>query len=364
MAVFNFSIHTASFCLIALFLILFSNPILILSSGTLDTTPTHTTATTNPNFFDSQISLYGDAALVDGGSSISLTSSSVSSYGMVMYEKPLKFLESNPRNGVSFTAHFSFSISGDKGDGIVFLIAPKDLASKFPGKDKFGITRDVRFFGVEFDTSMDGNVGDSNVNHVGIVVNNLASSSIVNVSGANLVLNSGKKLQSWIDYDASSKRIEVRLSELGTARPYDPLLGYSVDLGQLWKDEEVFVGISSSSGNSKQKSNLYSGRFVVRDVPSSLHSQPIDPSSIKEADQSSKRDGEQKNSFCPLSILAGLIFTTGCGALAAFVVLFLWVVFVDRHRIIPAEPDFKYENINVVVEKDMDDAKNLLNGNA
>uniref|UniRef100_A0A7N0ZZI7 Legume lectin domain-containing protein n=1 Tax=Kalanchoe fedtschenkoi TaxID=63787 RepID=A0A7N0ZZI7_KALFE len=361
MAVFSLSVtHTALFCLIALFLVLFSSPILILSSGTLDTT----TTVPNPNLFDSQISLHGDAALEDGGSLIILTNASVSSSGMAVYEKPLKLVESNPRSGatgVSFSAHFSFSMSEEKGDGIMFLIVPRDSALKFPGKGKFGLTGSGRFFGVEFDTSMDGNVGDLNGNHVGIDVGNLVSSSVVNVSGIHLVLNSGKKLQSWIDYDASSKLIEVRLGEFGAARPYDPLLVHSVDLGQMWKDEEVLVGISASSGNAKQRISLYSFKFVARDFPSSLHSQPLDPAFLKHADQSvdsvnADEGYEKKSSFCPLSILAGLIFATGCGALVAFVVLFLWVVFVDRHRI-PAEPEFKYENINVVVENDVDGAK-------
>ncbi|CAM8958288.1 unnamed protein product [Rhodiola kirilowii] len=343
MAVVSFSVtHTALFCLIALFLILFSNPILILSSTTQDST--HTTS--NPNFFDSQISLYGDATIVDGGSSIRLTNPSISSSGLVLYEKGLKF----DAVAVSFSAHFSFSISPENGDGVVFLIAPKSFLSKFPGKDKFGLSGSDRFFAVEFDTSVNGN-------KVGIDVNNLVSSSLVNVSNINLMLNSGKKLQSWIDYDASSKLIEIRLSEFGTARPYDPLLSYSFDLAQMWKDEEVFVFIGGSSGNSDQIISLYSCKFVFRDAPSSLHSQPLDP-----AEQSIKTDEgyeyEQPSRFCPLSILAGLIFTTGCGALLAFVVLFLWVVFVDRHRI-QAEPDFKYENINVVVENDIDEAHKL-----
>ncbi|CAM8910365.1 unnamed protein product [Rhodiola kirilowii] len=331
--------RTAFFFLISLF----SNPILIISSGTLHTT-------FNPNLFDSQIVLYGDAAYVEIGSEIRLTKPSISSSGMLMYDKPLRFLGPNPRNGVSFSAHFTFSISPEKGDGVMFLIAPKDLKLKFPGKDKFGLTGGERFLGVEF-----------NGNQIGIGVNDFVPSSIVNVSsGIDLVLNSGKKFQSWIDYDATSKRIEVRLSEFGTARPYNPLLSYGVDLVKMWKDEEVFVGISASNGNSMQSSSVYSCRFVVRNVPSSLHSQPLDPASFKKTDgRVQPEEGyEQKSRFHPLSVLAGVIFTTGCGALVAFMVLFLWVVFVDRHKVL-GEPAFKYENIDVVViENDIDVVKN------
>lgn len=264
---------------------------------------------------------------------------------MVMYQKGLRF---DTGGGiVSFSAQFSFSISTEKGDGVLFVIGPNGLVLNFPGKGKFGLSEVDKFLGIEFDISDDRN-------RVAINVGNLASSNVANVSDVDLVLNNGKKIQSWIDYDADSKLIEVRLSEFGTSRPYDALLSYNLDLGQMWTSEDVYAGIIGSNGNSTQTSTaLYSCKFVVIDAKSSKHSQPLDPSFLN---RKNEEGNDESSKFCPLSILAGLIFTTGCGALMAFVILFLWVVFIDRHRI-QAEPEFKYENINVVVENDKDDVK-------
>ncbi|KAF8395602.1 hypothetical protein HHK36_019552 [Tetracentron sinense] len=135
---------------------------------------------------------------------------------------------------------------------------------------------------VEFDTFMDSILGDLNGNHVRIDVDSLVS-----------------------------KRIEVRLSKLGTVRPFDPLLSYLIDLSEMWKEEEVLVGLSSSSGNSSQTSVVYSWSF---------------------------------------RILNGLLFGIGCGALAASIVYVLWSIFVSRRLLVPAEypvhpVEFAYETM-------------------
>ncbi|KAK9283455.1 hypothetical protein L1049_011699 [Liquidambar formosana] len=317
----------------------------------------HNNNNNNPNF-DSEISLFGDAKVVNGDSSIKLTDPSTSSSGLVMYRKPFKFLQRNRRNPTSFSTDFSFSISPGNVDGLAFVIVPNDFSTRFSGKSSFGLSRENRFLGVEFDTAMDDDVGDLNGNHVGIDVGSLVSARVSNVSSLNLVLNSGVKLRSWIDYDAGSKRLEVRLNELGSARPSDPLLTHSIDLSEMWKEEEVFVGISSSSGDSLQASSVYSWQFRAREVPNWLHSQPVDPR-VYQSKEQDEHLSDRKRGICPLTILAGLIFATGCGALAAFVVLFFWAIFDSRHWMIPAEypalpVDFRYEKINVVLENSAD----------
>ncbi|TQD92065.1 hypothetical protein C1H46_022344 [Malus baccata] len=44
----------------------------------------------------------------------------------------------------------------------------------------------------------------------GIDVGSFVSLVVCNVSELNLVLNSGERLTCWIDYDASSQRLEIR----------------------------------------------------------------------------------------------------------------------------------------------------------
>ncbi|XP_052209855.1 L-type lectin-domain containing receptor kinase VIII.2-like isoform X2 [Diospyros lotus] len=284
----------------------------------------------SPNF-DSEIALFGDAAIVNGGSAVQLTRPTGSSSGLLVYNKPFKFIHSSsPLNPTSFSTDFSFSISPDPGDGLVLLFVPAGFPDKYSGKTSFGLSQEVdKFLGIEFDTSMDLAVGDENANHVGIDVCSLVSSRVGNVSSLNLVLNSGQNLRSWVDYDASSKRLEVRLSEMRKPRPYNPFLAFQIDLLEMWKGEEVFVGISSSSGNSAQTISVYSWKFRVRNVPNSMHSQPVDPLSYH--GKGGEQRPEHKKVPCPLNMLSGLVLLIGCGALVALIVQSLWAIFAKRH---------------------------------
>lgn len=324
-----------------------------ISSSTLRSLPQ------NPNF-EPQIALIGDAKLVEDGSFVKLTRPSVSSTGLLLRRKPFRFLDPEFGKPVSFSTEFAFSISPGNGEGLALVLVPSDFGSRFSGQGSFGLSGEKRFLGVEFDTAMDGNVGDLNANHVGVDVGSFVSVAVVNVSSMNLVLNNGAKLKSWIDYDSSSKRLEVRLAKLGEARPYSPIIAYAIDLPAMWRGEEVLVGISSSNGDSAQISSVYSWKFSLRSFPYSMHSLPVDPRGYSR--EHGKHSSEHKRRVCPLAILGGLIFATVCGALMAFAVLFLWAVVASRHTVFPTEAPvhhmgFKYEKIGIVVEKDSDGVK-------
>ncbi|OVA17716.1 Legume lectin domain [Macleaya cordata] len=318
----------------------------------------------NPEF-DSKIALYGDAKVVNAGSSVKINSPSISSAGKLIYRNPIKFHEGNPRKQISFSTYFSFSISPENGDGLAFMLLPSGFPLEVFDGRSFGLSpgfkkRGVGFLVVEFDTSMNVELGDLNGNHVGIDIGSLVSARVSNVSSINLVLNSGQRLHSWIDYDASSKRLEVRLGKLSDIRPKDPLLSYQIDLSEMWKGKEVFVGIGSSSGNSTQTCSVYSWSFRLRHVPTWMHSEPLDP---RVYSQETKHPTAQGRSVCVLRILTVLLFGTGCGALAASVVLFLWAIFVNRRAVVvpaeyPVHPvEFGYEKIKVVTEKANNDGK-------
>ncbi|GFP87641.1 putative L-type lectin-domain containing receptor kinase v.1 [Phtheirospermum japonicum] len=321
----------------------------------------------NSPHFGSNIVLIGDAKFANT-TCIRLTNPTPSSpsSGFLIQKNPIKLLSSSSksRKPLSFSTDFTFSISPHNGDGLAFLIVPRSFLSRF-STHSFGVAKETRFLGVEFDTSVDENVRDPNANHVGVDVGSLVSVRTSNVSSVNLVLNSGMKMRSWVDYDSSSKRIEVRLGRFGSARPYEPLLVYQVDLGDMWRNEEVIVGLSSSSGKSMQVSSVYSWSFRMRSVPKGLHSQPFDPRAF-----SSKHGLEklaQKKKICALGFISGLVFMIGCGALLALVVLFLWALFENSSEtvltMIPGKcnvdsGDFRYEKISVVVGDNPIDSKN------
>lgn len=190
----------------------------------------------------------------------------------------------------------------------------------------------------------------------------VVSVKVGNVSSS-LNLNSGMKvkLHAWVDYEASSKMVEVRLTEMSNARPYNSLIAFPIDLSKMWKGEEVLVGISSSSGNSQQTSSVFSWEFRIRVVPHWMHSQPLDP--VMYVDKGNEKKKEHKKSLCPLGIVNGLMLGMACGVLVAFVTLFLWTITVHRHNVIPSEylkppVGFGYEKVSVVVENSSENVKN------
>ncbi|KAI9192561.1 hypothetical protein LWI28_024776 [Acer negundo] len=157
-----------------------------------------------------------------------------------------------------------------------------DVGKRSFGLSKMGYhTSKFRVVVVEFNTSFDPEYGDLNGNHVDIDVDidvdSLLSIKFCNISSQNMFLYSGKKLVSWIDYDASAKRLEVTLCYSGNIKPVNPLLSYSIDLLKIWHDTDVFVGLTSSNANTTQMCSVYSWTFKSMLLPHWLHSHPLDP---------------------------------------------------------------------------------------
>ncbi|GAB4833921.1 hypothetical protein Ancab_032168 [Ancistrocladus abbreviatus] len=312
--------------------------------------------------FESQLALYGDAKVDSGGSFVQITGSRSMSTGRLMYKRPIKLVEGDPRKQMSFGTYFSFSLSAQVGVGLAFVMLPNGFASNGYDGSSFGLSYGlgqgkIRGFAVEFDTKIDAKYGDPNGNHVGIDVGSLVSVKVTNVSKTKLVLNSGEKLQCWIDYEPSSKRVEVRLSKLGAERPIVPLVSCPIDLLEIFKDEELFFGLSASNANSTQICNVYSWSFKLRRFPYWMHSQPLDPDLLS---KDAKPVIMQRRSDCTLRVLTALIFGTGCGALGAFLVLLVWTMLANRQPVMPEEfvvhpvkCDYDYDKVKVLV---MDEA--------
>ncbi|KAF9596767.1 hypothetical protein IFM89_013314 [Coptis chinensis] len=315
--------------------------------------------------FDPEITLYGDAQVVNAGTAVNVTQSELGSVGRVVYKHPFKFVEGKGRKPLSFSTFFEFSISSGDGDGLAFVFLPSGFpVEMLDGHSSFGLGLEKKRDGVlvvGFGTYLDSKVSDSNANRVGIDVGGVVSKAS-NVSSTNLVLNSGKKLRCWIDYDASSKRLEVRLSESGD-RPYDPLLSYPINLAEMWKEEEIFVGLSSSNGNSTKTTSIFSWSFRLRHVPTWMHSEPLNP---KYTHHSQPVVLVQERSTCLSRILTSLMVGIACGALTTFIVLFMRAIFANRHAVVvvpaeyPVHPmEYGYEKIKIVVEKGSNDVKKV-----
>ncbi|WCJ19753.1 hypothetical protein M5689_002031 [Euphorbia peplus] len=309
------------------------------------------TAAANPNFTP-QISALGDATISGDGSHIQLTNPHPSSSGILLYNTS-RFLSSNEIKMPSFSTAFEFSVSGN-GNGISLIMGPFNFAKKYLGFGPIDVSGEFGHLGIEFSTSF----GDSNTTHVSVTVNNGAPTFFV--------LKVGEKMKSWVDYDSTSKRLEIRLGRLDDRRrPYDPIIAYSIDLSKMWQDKGVFVGLGSRNGvNTSVVCNVYSWRFRLRNVPFRMHSLPADPNGYKGGNGGEDLKVHRRK-ICPLTILAGMFLATVCGALMGFVVLYIWAIFVNRHTVFPIEGelqvqplDFKYEKIHIIVEQDEKVVKN------
>lgn len=317
----------------------------------------------NPKL-ESNIAFYGDAKVVNGGYAVQISSSSSSSAGRVMYKKPIKLVEGKPQKLVSFSTYFSFFVSPGNGDGLAFVMVPSAFDVNKFCNCSFGLSLGLekskfKVIAVKFYALRDAK-NDELVNvRVGIDVGSLVSAKVSNSSTINLALHTGNKSHAWIDYEAGSKRLEVRLSKIGDSKPSDPLLWYPIDLSKMWEDEEAFVGLSASSWNFSQTSLLYSWSFEERHIPQWMHSEPLDPQAFA---KSSKHLRVQKRKDCLIRVLAAMIFGAACGALAAFIGLYLWTIFGNRRPVVPEEyavqpVGFEYKKVKVVVDKAIKDGK-------
>lgn len=159
--------------------------------------------------------------------------------------------------GASFSTYFKFRFTspdlafcdgfGCGADGLVFVVqtVANNVGGAGGGIGYAGIGNSV---GIEFDSWYNPDLGDINSNHVGINRNgNLASLTQKSVVEADF--NSGNIWSAWVDYNATTSLIEVRLST-GTARPADAFLAYNLNLANTLGDTQAFVGFTSGTGSS------------------------------------------------------------------------------------------------------------------
>ncbi|XP_068644280.1 lectin-like protein At1g53070 [Aristolochia californica] len=281
-------------------------------------------------YFDSQITLYGDAEVGGNDSSVRLTRPSVTSFGRIMSKRPMKISPRNPTKIVSFWSYFSFAISPGNTDGLAFFMVPRDLWAESLNNSSFGVSPGV--VAVEFDTFKDNRFEDPNGNHIGLDIGSLVSVVYNDALESKLVLNSGDKLHCWIDYDLNSRRLEARLSKSGVAKPLDPLISYHINLSEMF-GRGVFVGISSSSRNATQATSVYSWSLEFKRIANFIHSQPLDPRTVV---QGTEQKLVRYKSDYLLRTLAGMILGAGCGAMIALLVLCVWSMLENKHRLAPA----------------------------
>lgn len=175
---------------------------------------------------------------------------------------------------VSFSTKFSFNFNqqfSGGADGLVFVVqtVSNTAGGAGGGIGYAGLPKSV---GVEFDNWNNG-AGDGNSdNHIGIDLNGNVNSVAINTS-LPVILDSGKDLFSWIDYNGATDLLEVRLSSVNS-RPVSSLLSYTVDLAAILGTPNAFVGFTSGTGAAGANHDVLSWEFrdtfAPVDVPKSV----------------------------------------------------------------------------------------------
>ena len=221
-------------------------------------------------------------------------------------------------NASSFSTTFVFQIVSPKGKGgygLAFALAPSNqLPGAAPGHylGVFNPSNDGNdtnhIFAVEFDTVNGFNDNsDSEGNHVGVNINSMRSNSTSPASyieddNANrpedLMLESGKPIQAWIEYDGAAKLVNVTIAPMGLGKPIQPLISDRVDLSTVVKDS-MYAGFSSSTGKNASSHYILGWSFSTEGAarPLDLSLLPIAPISA-----------ESSSSFQPsvIAIIASL----------------------------------------------------------
>ncbi|KAL3678815.1 hypothetical protein R1sor_021771 [Riccia sorocarpa] len=177
-------------------------------------------------------------------------------YGMALYTVPIQLLDVKQNRWHGFTTYFKFTIEPadirDPGDGMAFVMLN---VSQWPGSagGSFGVydgdgQQLVKTLAIEFDTFKNLEFDDISNNHVGVDLDNLTSKASRDAFDVGITLYGGQPVHAWIDFDADSNKLEVRISKNYT-RPVHAFLNYSLVLSDVFDDSgPVYVGFSGSNG--------------------------------------------------------------------------------------------------------------------
>ncbi|KAJ1388158.1 Serine/threonine-protein kinase, active site [Sesbania bispinosa] len=181
----------------------------------------------------STLKLLGDAHL--NNNTVSLTGDPAvpnSAAGRALYSTPIRFRQSGNPLLASFTTFFSFSVTNlnpsSVGGGLAFLISPDADAVGNPG-GFLGLGGSSSFLAVEFDTLMDVEFNDINGNHVGVDLNTVVSSQVGDLGTIGIDLKSGDSVNAWIEYDGTTKGLNIWVS-YSNVKPKDPILKGSTEV--------------------------------------------------------------------------------------------------------------------------------------
>ncbi|KAK8586124.1 hypothetical protein V6N13_130648 [Hibiscus sabdariffa] len=186
--------------------------------------------------------------------------------GRIMYNKPLRLWSSN-HTLASFTSFFVINIFRSQnwtaGHGLAFLIAPN--ATTMPA-DSYGHwlgltnastdgSNDNQIVAIEFDTLRQPGF-DPDDDHIGLDINSVESKKVASLNKYNITLSpqQGTNYSVWVDYNGTTKLMEVYMAKQGEDRPANPILKDTIDLKEYVK-QDSYLGFTGSTGEPEIELN-------------------------------------------------------------------------------------------------------------
>ncbi|CAA7037103.1 unnamed protein product [Microthlaspi erraticum] len=284
---------------------------------------------------------YGTANL-DSNGLVKLSNTSVQKTGQVFYNNPVRFKDSPNGTVSSFSTTFVLS-----GHGIAFAICPtKGLpyatASQYLGL--FNITNNGNssnhVVAVEFDTIRSTEFDDMDDNHVGIDINSLNSEK-ASTAGyyeddgtfKKIILINRKPIQAWVEYDSSSKQLNVTLHPLHVPKPKIPLLSLTKDLSSVLH-ELMYVGFTSSTGSVLSAHYILAWTFKVNGRAAN-----IDPSRLPKLPSLYQEDSRTRTSLKKI-LAIGLSLT---GLVILIFLTISYMLFLKRKKLMEVLEDWEVQ---------------------
>jgi Ca2+-binding RTX toxin-like protein len=166
----------------------------------------------------------------------------------------------------SFQTRFAFQLTGQMGtagsDGITFMIQNSAAGSKALGGFGGGLGYGdlTNSLAIKFDTHK--NVTDFSDNYVAVLTGGSVTQDRA-LAAAPFDLNNGSVFEVWIDYNGSTDRLDIYLSNQAV-KPTAPLLSYTVDLLSV-VGSQAYVGFGAGTGADFNNQDLLNWQFLSTD---------------------------------------------------------------------------------------------------
>lgn len=171
----------------------------------------------------------------------------------------------------SFSFFFSFKITNVGADGFTFCIqqASNTAGSSGGGVGYAGIPG--KSMAIEYDTWANGNENNDHIafDYNGVLHNDgsylfqnaspyVNSALLDGNTGASLTLRDGNLKYSWIDYNGTTGKLEVRISNSATRPTAAALIIANLNLASNFSNSDVFFGFTAATGSFNENHFIYS----------------------------------------------------------------------------------------------------------